>query len=418
MSYQDQRSDEHPEAVRSDPVPVQRTAPDDEHDADRTADAVDGGYDETERGHFEGNVVDDGYHDSTTPEPGYHDSTTPEAGYHDNVVTGADADRDGDGVVDSAEARDDADRDGDGVADSAEAPAADRDGDGVVDEAEARDDVDRNDNGIVDSTEGRDDTDVYHEAEDERSGYDDPVLASPVDTDAERSGVDHAELDRDRADDDRAFGGPTFPDSAMTPVAFGAATAGGAAAAAAMAANRTDTRTDAEAVDSQADRADSDRVDADRADSDRVDADRDGVDDRVEDDRFGDREERFGDVADRVADEPDDAEALDERADDEPTELMPGQVDVEPVTALVAVEAAQGFRDRWREVQLRFVDDPRGAAGEAQSLAEEAADALVAALDSMRNDLGGWQATEGTDTEHLRVVVRRYRDFLDRMLQS
>ncbi len=105
-------------------------------------------------------------------------------------------------------------------------------------------------------------------------------------------------------------------------------------------------------------------------------------------------------------------------ADEEPTELMPGEVDAAPVTALVAVEAAQGFRDRWREVQLRFVDDPRAAAAEAQGLAEEASDALVAALDAIRSDLGGWEATEGADTEHLRVVVRRYRDFLDRVLQS
>ncbi|MEV4536024.1 hypothetical protein AB0J82_19595 [Asanoa sp. NPDC049518] len=326
MTYQDQRNEEHPEAVSSDPVPVPRTAPDDElhTDADR-----DGNDDRTE--------AERGYHENETDEPeiGYHDSVEPAEGQHDNVTPDTD-----DRVED------------------------DEDG-------EVRED-----------DEVRDEADVYQEAEDERTGYDDPVIASPVDTDVERSGVDGAELDRDRADDDdRTFGGPTFPESTMTPVAFGAAAAGGAAAAAAMAANRTDTHTDTETVE-------------DREEEDRADV-RDGIgDDRT----------------------PDEVAVV--ATDDEPTELMPGQVDAEPVTALVAVEAAQGFRDRWREVQLRFVDDPRGAAGEAQGLAEEAADALVAALDSMRNDLGGWEATEGGDTEHLRVVVRRYRDFLDRVLQS
>ncbi|WP_253290031.1 hypothetical protein [Verrucosispora sioxanthis] len=77
---------------------------------------------------------------------------------------------------------------------------------------------------------------------------------------------------------------------------------------------------------------------------------------------------------------------------------------------------AQGFRDRWRDVQLRFVDDPRAAAGEAQSLVEEAMEALSAALAAHRDKLGGWQEAGSSDTEQLRVAVREYRDFLDRVL--
>ena len=97
-------------------------------------------------------------------------------------------------------------------------------------------------------------------------------------------------------------------------------------------------------------------------------------------------------------------------------ELMPGDVAAEPVAGLIAVDTAERFRDRWRDVQLRFVDDPRGAAEEARTLAEEAADALVAALTATRTDLDAWEATEAADTEQLRVVVRRYRDFIDRLL--
>ncbi|GAA2698823.1 hypothetical protein GCM10010429_00050 [Micromonospora olivasterospora] len=79
-------------------------------------------------------------------------------------------------------------------------------------------------------------------------------------------------------------------------------------------------------------------------------------------------------------------------------------------------DAAQGFRDRWREVQLRFVDDPKAAAAEAQSLVEEAIQALAAALAEQKNRLGDWQRADADDTEQLRVAVRRYRDFLDRVL--
>ncbi|MEH0845421.1 hypothetical protein V6U81_23810, partial [Micromonospora sp. CPCC 205711] len=78
--------------------------------------------------------------------------------------------------------------------------------------------------------------------------------------------------------------------------------------------------------------------------------------------------------------------------------------------------AAQDFRDRWRDVQLRFVDDPRAAVGDAQSLIEEAIEALSAALSAQKQKLGGWQDAGSADTEQLRMAVRQYRDFLDRVL--
>ncbi|MEH1167545.1 hypothetical protein V6V47_19380 [Micromonospora sp. CPCC 205539] len=90
-------------------------------------------------------------------------------------------------------------------------------------------------------------------------------------------------------------------------------------------------------------------------------------------------------------------------------------VAAEPATLLDA-DTAQGFRDRWRDVQLRFVDDPQAAAGEAQSLVEEAIQALASALAAQKNTLGGWQDAGSADTEELRMAVRRYRDFLDRVL--
>src|ERR1041384_5755505 len=169
MTYQDQRNDDHPEAVRSDPVPVQRTAPDDDLDRDR--DGVDDRT-EADRGFHDSTAPEGGYHDSTAPEGGYHDSTTPEAGYHDNV-TGQDDD-----TVD-----------------------ADRDG---VDDR-------------VEDGEVRDDTDVYHEAEAEPPADGAPAVTAAVDTDVDRAGVDRADLDEDRAEDDRDLPAPTFPDSAMAP---------------------------------------------------------------------------------------------------------------------------------------------------------------------------------------------------------
>ncbi|MEO3746322.1 hypothetical protein [Plantactinospora sp. B5E13] len=88
--------------------------------------------------------------------------------------------------------------------------------------------------------------------------------------------------------------------------------------------------------------------------------------------------------------------------------------------AFLEPETVQKFRDRWREVQLRFVDDPSGAAADAQRLVEESVEALTTALAEQRAELGRGQGDgatgDATDTEQLRTAVRRHREFLDRIL--
>ncbi|AGZ39680.1 hypothetical protein [Actinoplanes friuliensis] len=73
---------------------------------------------------------------------------------------------------------------------------------------------------------------------------------------------------------------------------------------------------------------------------------------------------------------------------------------------------AQSFQERWREVQLRFVDSPKDAAGDAAKLVDEAFDKLTAALKSQRDGL----TNDTEDTEQLRVQLRGYRDILNRIL--
>ncbi|MEV6598317.1 hypothetical protein AB0M36_15770 [Actinoplanes sp. NPDC051346] len=73
---------------------------------------------------------------------------------------------------------------------------------------------------------------------------------------------------------------------------------------------------------------------------------------------------------------------------------------------------AQAFQERWREVQLRFVDSPKEATTEAAGLVDEAVEKLTASLRSRKEDLGG----DSDDTEALRVQLRGYRDILNRIL--
>jgi hypothetical protein len=96
------------------------------------------------------------------------------------------------------------------------------------------------------------------------------------------------------------------------------------------------------------------------------------------------------------------------------TQAQPANAADEPtVGPLFADHDAHGFRDRWRDVQLRFVDDPKAAADEAATLVEQAVDALTANLRQQHRSLG---AVAEADTEQLRVRLRGYRDFLDRLL--
>jgi hypothetical protein len=103
-------------------------------------------------------------------------------------------------------------------------------------------------------------------------------------------------------------------------------------------------------------------------------------------------------------------------SDEAPTEMMPGEVPAQPLAAIWETDAAQGLRDRWREVQLRFVDDPRAAAQDAGSLLGEVVEALTGMLSARRQDLDSWQTGGRGDTEEMRVVLRRYRDLFDRLL--
>jgi hypothetical protein len=97
-------------------------------------------------------------------------------------------------------------------------------------------------------------------------------------------------------------------------------------------------------------------------------------------------------------------------------ELMPGGADAPAMDDFWADGQGQHFRDRWREVQLRFVDDPRSAAQEAEALVGEAIDGFTAALAARREELAQWRSHSTDDTEELRVALRRYREFLDRVI--
>jgi hypothetical protein len=78
-------------------------------------------------------------------------------------------------------------------------------------------------------------------------------------------------------------------------------------------------------------------------------------------------------------------------------------------------ETVDGYRDRWQQIQLRFIDDPRRAADQARTLTGDVCQGLTDTLDRHRTELERWQHAQLDDTEELRIAVRRYRELLDRL---
>jgi hypothetical protein len=89
---------------------------------------------------------------------------------------------------------------------------------------------------------------------------------------------------------------------------------------------------------------------------------------------------------------------------------------VEPPAELWPEETVRSLQERWRDVQLRFVDDPPAAADDAERLLKETVDSFTAAVASHQAELDSWRRADGADTERMRIVVRRYRSLFDRLL--
>src|SRR5690606_15975693 len=99
----------------------------------------------------------------------------------------------------------------------------------------------------------------------------------------------------------------------------------------------------------------------------------------------------------------------------EVTEGAPGEVSEAPIT-LWTDEVVERLRENWRELQVRFIDDPQAAVDGAKELVTEAVRHLADTLLAAQAELAPYRDGERVDTETMRVAMRRYREFLDRVL--
>jgi hypothetical protein len=94
----------------------------------------------------------------------------------------------------------------------------------------------------------------------------------------------------------------------------------------------------------------------------------------------------------------------------------PRQVDEAPAS-LFANDDAAGYRTRWSAIQTGFVDEPRKAVEEADTLVAEVMKRLTDVFADERRRLEAqWERADQISTEDLRVAMRRYRSFFERLL--
>jgi hypothetical protein len=84
---------------------------------------------------------------------------------------------------------------------------------------------------------------------------------------------------------------------------------------------------------------------------------------------------------------------------------------------LFPAEEAKNFRARWDAIQVGFVDEPRQAVQQADSLVAGAMKRLTEMFAAERAKLEGqWDRGDDVSTEDLRLALRRYRSFFARLL--
>ena len=86
-------------------------------------------------------------------------------------------------------------------------------------------------------------------------------------------------------------------------------------------------------------------------------------------------------------------------------------------TPLFPPKELEELRNRWSGVQTAFVDEPRRAVEQADSLVASAMKRLAEVFAEERSKLEKqWDRGDNVSTEDLRIALQRYRSFFDRLL--
>jgi hypothetical protein len=94
-----------------------------------------------------------------------------------------------------------------------------------------------------------------------------------------------------------------------------------------------------------------------------------------------------------------------------------GGIAAKPEILLLGLEETEQFRARWKEVQAKFVDEPRSSVEEADALVNELMTKISQMIAGERSKLESqWNEGE-VSTENLRQILQSYRSFFNRLLK-
>src|SRR6266508_6739709 len=120
------------------------------------------------------------------------------------------------------------------------------------------------------------------------------------------------------------------------------------------------------------------------------------------------------DVVDTPEEEVENERRVEQRT---PGQKTPTDTMEEELAPLFEGDEAEKFRSRWLAIQSKFVDDPSASVKQADDLVSDVIKSVTMNFSNRRIALEKqWNGEENTSTEELRMAIKRYRSFFDRLL--
>lgn len=86
-------------------------------------------------------------------------------------------------------------------------------------------------------------------------------------------------------------------------------------------------------------------------------------------------------------------------------------------SSLLPENVGSEFRSQWDRIQVSFVDEPRKAVEQADTLVAQVMQHVARTFSDERKNLEGqWSRGDNVSTEDLRLALQRYRTFFSRLL--
>ena len=120
------------------------------------------------------------------------------------------------------------------------------------------------------------------------------------------------------------------------------------------------------------------------------------------------------DVVDTPEEELENEQPIEERIPKNKTQTDTRNDELVP---LFEEDAARKFRSRWLAIQSKFVDDPSDSVKQADDLVADVIKNVTMNFANRRVSLEKqWNSGDNTSTEDLRLALKQYRSFFDRLL--